>query len=404
MRFLDAGLGDLVSGLPREKRINIREWIGDDDIGFDLLTRKGVYPYSYMNSFERFEENKLPDKILFFNKLRSEDISGEDYEHAQKVWTHFKCKNMQDYTSLYLRSDVILLSDVFKSFREKTMDQDGLDPVHYYSLPGLSWDAMLKQTKVKLTLFPPDQSTMALLFENGIRGGVSTITHRHAKANNKYMRFCDENREISFIIYLDANNLYGWAMMEPLPTRAFKWMTPDDLNEWREISSKEGEGCYLEVDLDYLVELHNEHRDLSLAPQSIDGKRVPHLGNRRNYLVHHRAQKCYLKFGMKLLKIYQGIKFSESRWMKPYIEKNTERRSIATNGFTKDVYKLRNNSVFGKTSENIRDRTNIVPVCGKEELLKWTKKAHFKDRTIIEDDGLVLCQLRRLRMLQNKPR
>ena len=121
-------------------------------------------------------------------------------------------------------------------------------------------------------------------------------------------------------------------------------------------------------------------------------------------MVHHRALKCYLEFSIVLAKIHKGIRFSESRWMKPYIEKNTEQRSVATDGFTKDFYKLRNNSVFGKTCENIRDRTNIVPVCGKKELLKQTKKVSFKDRTIIEDDGLVLCQLRPLSMTQSKPR
>ena len=184
------------------------------------------------------------------------------FGHISKVKT---CK-----ITRVCKTNVILLTDVLESFREKTMDQDGLDPVHYFSLPGLSCDAMLKQTKVKLDLFPPDQSTMALLFENGIRGEVSTITRRHAEANNKYMRFYDENGKSSFIPYLDANNLYGWAMMEPLPTGDIEWMTPDELNEWREISSKEWVGCYLEVDLDYPVELHVEFRDLPLSPESLD--------------------------------------------------------------------------------------------------------------------------------------
>ena len=173
-----------------------------------------------MDSWERFNETSLPDKKAFYSELNLEDITDKDYAHAQKVFEEFKLKNLGDYHDLYVQSDTLLLADVFENFRNMCLDIYGLDPVYFVSAPGLAWQACLKKTEVKLELLTDYQ--MLLMIEEGIRGGMCQSTHRYAKANNKYMKNYDKNIESSYLMYLDANNLYQWAMSQKLPVNVFK--------------------------------------------------------------------------------------------------------------------------------------------------------------------------------------
>ena len=188
---------------------------------FELLLRKGVYPYEYMDSWKRFKEESLPDKESFYSELNKEGITDGDYAHAQKIWDTFKIKNLGEYHDLYVQSDTLLLADVFENFRDKCIEIYELDPAHFLSAVGLVWQACLKKTEVKLELLTDND--MLLMFEKGIRGGMCQVSHHYAKANNKYLKNYDKNIESSYIEYLDANNLYGWAMCKKLPVRDFKW-------------------------------------------------------------------------------------------------------------------------------------------------------------------------------------
>ena len=183
------------------------------------MRKKGVYPYDYMNSFEKFADRQLPKKEDFYSLLTDEDISDDDYQHAIDVWNTFDIQNMGEYHDLYLKSDILLLADVFENFREGCLEYYGLDPTHYITTPGLSWDAMLKMTSTNLELIT--DIDMLLFVEKGMRGGISYIANRHARANNKYMKFYNPEDDTTYIIYLDANNLYGWAMIQPLPYGGF---------------------------------------------------------------------------------------------------------------------------------------------------------------------------------------
>ena len=180
-----------------------------------------------MNSPEKLKETQLPRKESFYSRLNDEGISDENYAHAQKVWKTFRMKTLKDYHNLYNQVDVLLLGDVFENFRNICCKHYSLDPAHYFTAPGLAWDAALKVTEVKLELLSdPD---MLLLIEKGIRGGESTISNRYGKSNNKYMGDkYDASKPTKYISYLDANNLYGWAMSKPLPTNGFKWMEPNE--------------------------------------------------------------------------------------------------------------------------------------------------------------------------------
>jgi len=190
----------------------------------------------------------------------------------------------------------------------------------------LARDACLKKTDVKLELL--NDVDMLLLIEKGIRGGVSMIPKRYAKANNKCMKDFNLEEESKFIQYLDANNRYGWAMSQPLPVSNFKWMTESHLENWRDTPR------ILEVDLEYPKELHDLHNDYPLAPESIVvnkvEKLIPNLWDKNKYVLHHRNLKQYLEMGMNLMKIHRGISFAEDAWLKPYIELNTKLRTEAS--------------------------------------------------------------------------
>ena len=235
---------------------------------------------------------------------------------------------MKDYHKLYNLSDVLLLTDIFENLRSICMIHYGLDPAWYFSAPGLAWNASLKITKVQLELLSDPH--VLLMIESGIRSGIATISHRHAKANNEYMRTEFEPAEESkFISYLYANNLYGWAMSKQLPTSEFKWMTDNELDDWKLLS------CFLEVDLEYHEDLHELHNDYPVAPERIKignvEKLIPNLNNKTNYVVHYEILKLYESLGLKITKIHKDITFEESTWLEKYINLNTKLRIEAKN-------------------------------------------------------------------------
>ena len=203
-----------------------------------------MYPYEYTDTWARFAEPKLPPKEAFYSKLSDAHIGDDDYAHAQKVWEAFGCETLGDYSDLYCRTDVLLLADVFETFRRTCQEQYGLDPSQYYTSPGLSWDALLKKTGVELELLTDyDQH---LFIEKGMRGGISMASKRHARANNPMVEGYDPGRPSSHILYLDTNNLYGWAMIQYLPTSGFRWV--DDCRQlaknYRRASSRQPRGLH----------------------------------------------------------------------------------------------------------------------------------------------------------------
>ena len=317
-----------------------------------------------MYSFERFDETSLPPPSEFYSKLSNEHITDDDYKHAQEVWDTFDCQNIGDYHDLYLKTDVLLLADVFENFRKTAMATYGLDPAHYYTLPGYSWEALLKFTRVSLELLT--DSNTYLFIEKGLRGGISMVSHRHATANNPQMEDFNPSQPTSYLMYLDSNNLYGWAMSQPMPTGGFEWVNYSD--QILETPADSSTGFILEVDLAYPPALHADHNDYPLAPEKMTvskdqmspyqqrlidelgtsfecEKLVPNLMNKSRYVVHYRNLQLYLSLGMKITKVHKVLQFNQSPWMAPYIEKNTHLRTTATNDFEKDFYKLMNNAV-----------------------------------------------------------
>ena len=410
IRFLDSfkftlsGLDGLVKNLSREDLKETSRFFGEK---IDLVSRKGVYPYEFMDDFEKFKKQSLPKKTSFFSRLKQAKISDEDFDHAQKVWEEFQLKNMGEFHDLYLKTDVLLLADVLENFRNLCEKHYELDPAHFYTVPGLSWDAMRKITGIKLDLFEEGQVDMLLMIEKGIRGGISNVFKKYAKANNRFMKNFDPEEKSSFIVYLDANNLYGWAMSKPLPVGEFEWMSEDELKDWERFVEEEGKGCILEVDLIYPEELHDFHNDFPLAPEKMIlekkvEKLTQNLRDKEAMVLHGKNLALYLSLGMKLKKVRRGLKFAEKDFMKKYIELNTSLRSQAKNEFEKNFFKLMNNSVFGKTMENVRNRVSIELVKDAERAAKLVNKPDFEELKIF-DEFLIAVKRRTTKVWMNKP-
>ena len=268
-QFLASSLDKLVANLLTKGKLNFKTLLNrfPDPTNHDLLLKKGIYPYNYMDSWIRFFETQLPPIEAFYNDLTLSVLTQQDYIHAQKVFETFDIHNLGEYHDLYVLTDTLLLADVFQSFRQFGLDYYDLDPIHYLTLPSFGWSALLKLSQVKLELLT--DSEMYRFFESGIRGGISVITHRFAKANNPYLPNYDSGKPNNYIFYMDANNLYGYSMIQKLPTRGFRWLTNQEIEDFQ-ISTLETTseiGYVLEVDLEYPRELHDSHVGYPLAPE-----------------------------------------------------------------------------------------------------------------------------------------
>ena len=408
LKFMSSSLGVLVNNLPKDAFKNLLNYFTPKQA--EILKQKGFYPYEYMDSEEKFNDTKLPPREAFYSNLSGKGITEKDYKHAGDVWNSFKMKTFKEYHELYNITDVLLLADVFENFRDLCLKIYGLDPVYYFTAPGLAWDACLKITDIDLELL--NDPNMLLMFEKGIRGGISIISNRYGEANNKYMRKgFNKNKPSKYLMYLDANNLYGCAMSEKLPTHGFKWLSCGEMEKLfnnRVIQVWEKIPCILEVDLEYPENLHDLHNDYPFCPERVKCKNgveklIPNLNDKTKYIIHYKNLIQCLRAGIKLKKIHRGIKFVESEWMKPYIDKNTNLRAMAKNNFEKDFFKLMNNSVFGKTMENIRNRVDVKLVNTKEKLRKLVAKPNLRSPPKIFSENLVSVHMRKTSLTMNKP-
>ena len=406
LKFMASSLDALVNNLSEDDFKNLEKYFTPKEA--KLLKQKGFFPYDYLGSIEKLKDPTPPPQKAFYSKLTGKGINNYNYKHVLNVWKTFKMKNFKDFLEVYNITDVLLLADVFEKFRDVCLKNYGLDPVYYYTAPGLAWDAMLKMTKINLELL--SDVDMLLMIEKGIRGGISIISNRYGKANNKYMKDFNKKELSIFLMYVDANNLYGVGMSEKLPIHSFKWMTNQEIENLfnnQIVQVWEKTPCILEVDLEYPEELHDLHNDYPLCPERVEcdhgvKKLIPNLRHKNNYVIHYKNLMQCLRLGMKLKKIHRGIKFIEAAFLKPYIDKNTSLRALAKNNFEKDFFKLMNNSVFGKTMENIRNRVNVKLVDSGEQFKKLAAKPNYNGRKIF-NENLVSVHMKKTSLTMNKP-
>lgn len=411
-RFMPSSLDHLSTLLPSEKKSILHSECNDLNVEqIQMLERKGVFCYDYVDSWDKLNDTALPTKENFYSELTESGISDSEYNFANRVWNAFNIRTLGEYSDLYLKTDILLLADVFENFRETCYNIYKLDPAHYYTAPGLSFDAMLKYTKVEIELLTDIDKL--LFIEKGIRGGISQCSKRYCKANNKHMDDFDADSESKYLVYLDANNLYGYSMMQPLPLENFEWCEREfTVEEITNLPDDASTGYIFEVDLEYPQHLHDKHSDYPLCAENRnvpgtknESKLLLTLFDKQNYVIHYKMLKFALEHGLILKKIHRVLQFTQSQWLKPYIELNTMLRTKATNDFEKNFYKLLINAIYGKTMENMRARVDIRLKSswdGRYGARKLIAMPNFKKFTIF-DENLVAIQLSTTNILMNKP-
>ena len=268
-----------------------------------------------MGSWERFDETSLPEKEAFYINLSIKSIRDVDYRHAKIIFKEFSIKNLSKYHDLYVQSDTLLLADVFENFTNKFIEIHELDPAHFLSAPGLAWQTCLKKTGVKLELLT--DINMSLTVEKGIS-------------------YHDKNKKSSYLMHLDANNLYGWAMSPKFHVNGFKWKKSIHKSIEKFILNYDADsdkGHILEVDIEYPKNLLNLHDYLPFLAERKKIKKcdklVCNINDKDNYVVYKRALKQALNHGLILKKVLKVIKFNQEACLKPYIDMNTKLRTEA---------------------------------------------------------------------------
>ena len=316
------------------------------------MIRTFIHPYEYMTDRDVFKQTSLPPKEAFYSKLKMEGITDEEYEHVQQMWNRYDCQTMEDYTSLYVKLDTILLADVFEQFCRLAFNQYGLDLAHCWTLAGYTWQAALKFSGMQLELIT--DPNIFLMVESAIRGGISTVSNRLATANTQYLKSYDSPKPSSFIISWDVINFYGYCMLSKLPCGNFWFLENAENFEFETIQHDDDTGYILEVDLQYPQHLHDSHSDLPLAPEhlkvtpdmlseysntdsSFHGRfaLTPNLYDKKKYVVYLKNLQLYTQLGLKVQKIYRVLAFDQKSYLAPYILFNTDKRMQARSDFEK---------------------------------------------------------------------
>src|SRR5437773_7398848 len=395
------------------------------------IAGKGIFPYSYASSWEKLEEDRLPPYDAFYDELEESNVTTpEDYIKAQKMFVAFKCKTLFDYQLRYMELDCRLLADVFEEFRRLTMEEDGLDAAHYITVSQLSYDSALKKCDKKIGLISMPE--MYRDIESCKRGGYAFVNKHFCRASNPYVNptKTEHCKEDIYLGDVDANNLYGNALRYPLPIGNFQYLEQEEyLNiDWSNIPLDGDVGYFVVCDLHYPTNIHNKTKDFPLAMEVLEIKEdmlpnyfkdmnrrknvgrnpnvTPENANiyksttklmatcydKKDYVVHFTALQFYVKMGLQISKIHRVIKFTQEPLFRDYIDYNSSRRQAAKNEFEKDFYKQKNNSLYGKSLENMRNRQDFKLCNSPKSLLKATSQHRFM-KVIEFNESLVAAQL-----------
>jgi hypothetical protein len=403
-KFMASSLDSLIKNIPEKERILLNS-ITDDENQRKYINKKGFFPYDWFDTLEKFDfplsELKRED---FDNKMRLSKLTNEEWEYVLEFIKEMKLKTFKEYHDIYLKCDVYGLADVIINFRKTSINKYQLDPCHYVGAPSYAWNAMLKKTNVQLELLTDIE--MYQFFEGGIRGGQSIIMSKHMKANNPYLPDYNPNEKTTYLVYVDANNLYGVSMVSNLPHGNFKWcklLTREEILNYQDGAI----GYTLNVDLRYPKELHDTHNDYPLACErrqfGITSKLCGTFEDKINYTVDIRNLKYFLEQGMELIQVNKCLQYDQSRWLAPWIEMNTEFRKESKNDFEKDFFKLMNNSVFGKTMENVRGRIDMKIATTEKYSLKYTNRPNCKTWSKLGDRNINMIILSKTMVKLDKP-
>lgn len=419
-KFLSSSLSNIIEScddFPIFKKALKREY---PQLEFDEnLLKKQFLPYSYLNSFEVLKEKNFPPRNVFYNDLKDEILSLEDWKYAKKIFQTLGCKNLEDYCIFYLFCDIYLAIDCILKFRDIIFKTFQIEAFYYVSLASLTLDCALDFTGENLPLMTDEDQINFVL--KSIKGGLTLGFLHHAKANNEMMLNFDPEKERSYLIDLDVVSLYGSIQMNnKLPFGDFKWLSEDEIGylekNLHELDDGEGDvGYWLEYHIKYPKHLHDFHARWPLLPERaffFDGgqKLITTLLDKENYISHHSTLRQALDMGLELVSIKRGIKFSQKNWLAPYIKINLDKR--AEKGQSKlyiNVFKQIVNSLFGKLQENIHKRTNFKLINNEKKISSKTERKRLrllanplvKDFVIFNSD-MVGIEMVRERVLFNR--
>ena len=274
LQFMKASLAELADNLEDADYKHLLSEFPADKL--HLLKKKDTFPYEWIDDYKKLRYPTHPPRSAYYSRLHSnarkeddKETADKKYNHSKNSWQTFNFKTVRDLHDHYLRKDVLLLADIFERFISTCMKYYNLDPTHYFRATGLSWDAMLKMTKIQLEkISDPDKH---IFTEGGMRGGICYAAKKYSRANNEQCQNYDPTKPKTEINYHDMNNLYGKAMMQYLPYKDFKWIRVTDKNINKVLNKKDTSlhGCILEVDIYLLDELHNEQNDFPMFPEKL---------------------------------------------------------------------------------------------------------------------------------------
>ena len=431
--FLSEGLDNLIKYLPDDNKYFLKSQIAN------FKGSKGLFPYEWFDSLDKLNNTELPPANQWGSKLKNTvDISDEDYKEVQAVWKKYNMTTFKDYVEYYLKIDVYGLADVIMNFRNISIRDYRLDPLNSITLQSFSFRAMLLMTKNKYGII--DDIEMYDFISGDIRGGITQVIRRYEKKSHKRS-----------IHYIDANNLYGWAMSEELPYNNFKWLSKHELDKSRMYIIKTNKidqlkDMILEVDITVPSDKHDYLRDFPPCPVKrsvglneistysksllLDKDKLKHykttdkeaykneslkqpfftkneklicdFTDKKNYKCHIETLKTYVKLGCKITKIHNGITFNSKASLKPWVEFNTKLRQQAKNDFETAFYKLMVNGVFGKTMENVRNHNKTKFVNNADDFMKYKKKYIYRGSNAIDKDYLQMNLLNK-KIILDKP-
>ena len=412
-QMLSGSLADLVNNLSQDERSFelVKQGLSISDEEVKLCTQKAAYPYEWVQSVEQLKNHReFPPYEAFYSELKGENISRAKYQEGLEIYESLKCKNMLEYTEFYCKLDTLLLAEVMFSFRETIYDAFELAIENFISLPQLSFEACLKTLR-SAKLEKIADPAMVTMLEQNIRGGVSFVNNRHETV---------EDPEKECMLYIDANNLYGWAQKMYLPTGEYQWV-PQNMHsglDWLKMTPTQKTGYIAEVDLYFPPETHKKLDDLPLAPEhdtinfeklspysqsiqrNILGKRrskkyrqnklVTSLEPKKRYVVHYLNLQLYLQLGAKITKLHNVMSFTQSNVLREFIEFASKMRAQSKTKFATDLWKRLSNSLYGKFIQDVRKYSRVVFVDNEKRLGQLIGDSYFKEVSKINQD---LCMV-----------
>jgi hypothetical protein len=365
-----------------------------------ILRQKGIYPYKWVDSIQKFKCTELPGIDAFYNDLTQKPCSPEDYQHAQNVWKTLGCKTFEDYHDYYLMADVVLLAEAFEEYRIKGLSEWQLDPAQFVTAPSYTYKAFLKYIDYPIQVMWDLE--MYHFFRDALRGGYCSVGE--VVFANVY------NKENQCIVGFDMNSLYPTAMLHPMPISDFQWISGDEGQSvlldpsynWLESET----GYWLEVDIECPKDIHDRVAAYPLFPERIDGKLKSTLLPKFQYKAHIANLRLGMELAYQITKVHRGIKFTQRRYMAPYINNLAqERRKNKNNPSLSEFYKLMMNSLFGKTCENPENYRKFKLTASTEMSFKILNTlGTIKDYHMIDaDNDLSLLELMKCQVKYNKP-